>query len=449
MLKVVSFLILQKQRLKKLEELSNNNQMEKFLHKLKTVFTDKALRKRVLFVLALLVVFRLLAAIPIPGVDAMKLQAFLNNNQFLGVLNVFSGGGLSHLSLIMLGVGPYITSSIIMQLLTIMSPRIKAMYQEDGEIGRKKFNRISRFVTIPLAIIQAITFIMLLSKQGVLGDITLFAKIANISLVVAGSMLLMWLGELVSEFGIGNGVSLIIFAGIVANLPKEISQFMFTFDTASIPLYILFLVVGILIIIGVVVVTEAERPIPVTYARQIRGGATSGGTSTYIPLRVNQSGVIPIIFALSILLFPQIAGTFLSTMANHTLATIGSGLLWFVQNVWLYSLVYFIFVFLFTYFYTAVTFDPNQLAENLQKNGAFIPGIRPGIATRDYIAKVLNRITLMGAIFLGVIAVLPLIMKAITGITSFALGGTALLIVVSVVLDIIKKVEAELSMREY
>ncbi|MCX6755909.1 MAG: preprotein translocase subunit SecY [Candidatus Nomurabacteria bacterium] len=423
--------------------------MEKFLHKLKIVFTDRALRKRVLFVLALLVVFRLLAAIPIPGVDAMKLQAFLNNNQFLGVLNVFSGGGLSHLSLIMLGVGPYITSSIIMQLLTIMSPRIKAMYQEDGEIGRKKFNRISRFVTIPLAIIQAITFIMLLSKQGVLGDITLFAKIANISLVVAGSMLLMWLGELVSEFGIGNGVSLIIFAGIVANLPKEISQFMFTFDAASIPLYILFLLVGILIIIGVVVVTEAERPIPVTYARQIRGGATSGGTSTYIPLRVNQSGVIPIIFALSILLFPQIAGTFLSTMANHTLTTIGAGLLWFVQNVWLYSLVYFIFVFLFTYFYTAVTFDPNQLAENLQKNGAFIPGIRPGIATRDYIAKVLNRITLMGAIFLGVIAVLPLIMKAITGITSFALGGTALLIVVSVVLDIIKKVEAELSMREY
>lgn len=423
--------------------------MEKFLHKLKTVFTDKALRKRVLFVLALLVVFRLLAAIPIPGVDAMKLQAFLNNNQFLGVLNVFSGGGLSHLSLIMLGVGPYITSSIIMQLLTIMSPRIKAMYQEDGEIGKKKFNRISRYLTVPLAIIQAITFIMLLSKQGVLGDVTLFAKIANISLVVAGSMFLMWLGELVSEFGIGNGVSLIIFAGIVANLPKEISQFLFTFDAANIPLYILFLVVGVLIIIGVVVVTEAERPIPVTYARQIRGGATSGGTSTYIPLRVNQSGVIPIIFALSILLFPQMLGTFLSTMTNSTLASIGSGLLWFVQNVWLYSLVYFIFVFLFTYFYTAVTFDPNQLAENLQKNGAFIPGIRPGIATRDYIAKVLNRITLMGAIFLGVIAVLPLIMKAITGITSFALGGTALLIVVSVVLDIIKKVEAELSMREY
>lgn len=423
--------------------------MEKFLHKIKTVFTDKALRKRVLFVLAILVVFRLLAAIPIPGVDALKLQAFLNNNQFLGVLNVFSGGGLSHLSLIMLGVGPYITSSIIMQLLTIMSPRIKAMYQEDGEIGKKKFNRISRLLTIPLAIVQGITFMMLLSQQGVLGDITLFDQIANVTVIVAGSMLLMWLGELVTEFGIGNGVSLIIFAGIVANIPKELNQFLFTFDVASIPMYLLFLVVGILIIVGVVVVTEAERPIPVTYARQIRGGATTGGAETYIPLRVNQSGVIPIIFALSILLFPQMAGNFLAGMSNGTLKAIGDALLWFVQNVWLYSLVYFIFVFLFTYFYTAVTFDPNQIAENLQKNGAFIPGIRPGIATRDYIAKILNRVTLMGAVFLGVIAVLPLVMKAVTGITAFALGGTALLIVVSVVLDIIKKVEAELSMREY
>ncbi|MFA7192070.1 MAG: preprotein translocase subunit SecY [Candidatus Paceibacterota bacterium] len=423
--------------------------MEKFLHKIKTVFTDKALRKRVLFVLAILVVFRLLAAIPIPGVDAMKLQAFLNNNQFLGVLNVFSGGGLSHLSLIMLGVGPYITSSIIMQLVTIMSPRIKAMYQEDGEIGKKKFNRISRLLTIPLAIIQGITFMMLLSQQGVLGDITVFGQIANVAVIVAGSMLLMWLGELVSEFGIGNGVSLIIFAGIVANIHKELNQFLFTFDVASIPMYLLFLVVGILIIVGVVIVTEAERPIPVTYARQIRGGATTGGSETYIPLRVNQSGVIPIIFALSILLFPQMAGNFLAGMSNGTLKAIGDALLWFVQNVWLYSLVYFIFVFLFTYFYTAVTFDPNQISENLQKNGAFIPGIRPGIATRDYIAKILNRVTLMGAVFLGVIAVLPLVMKAITGITAFALGGTALLIVVSVVLDIIKKIEAELSMREY
>lgn len=423
--------------------------MENVWIKIKTLFTDRALRTRILFVLVFFILFRLLAAIPIPGIDTTKLNSFLNNNQFLGVLNMFSGGGLSHLSVIMLGVGPYITGSIIMQLLTIMSPRLKAMYQEDGEIGRKKFIQYGRIITIPLAIIQAITFMMLLSRQGVLGDLSLFAQIANISVVVAGSMLLMWIGELISEFGIGNGMSLIIFAGIVANLPTEINQFLFTFDTTKLPVYLLFLIVGILIIAGVVVVTEAERPIPVTYAKQVRGNNVSGGTQTYLPLRVNQAGVIPIIFALSILLFPQMVGNFLAGNSHHFLQVISSALLWFVNNVWLYSLAYFIFVFLFTYFYTAVTFDPKQLSENLQKNGAFIPGIRPGVATREYISKILNRITMMGAVFLGIIAVLPLIIRAMTGITSFAIGGTALLIVVSVVIDLIKKVEAQLSMREY
>jgi preprotein translocase subunit SecY len=259
----------------------------------------------------------------------------------------------------------------------------------------------------------------------------------------------MWIGELISEFGIGNGVSLIIFAGIVANLPREISQFLFTFDVANLPLYILFLAVGILIVAGVVVVTEAERPIPVTYAKQVRGDRVSGGTQTYLPLRINQAGVIPIIFALSILLFPQLIGNLFATSSNHILLSISKGMLWFVANTWIYSLFYFVFVFLFTYFYTAVTFDPDQLSTNLQKNGAFVPGIRPGPATRDYIAKVLNRVTMVGAVFLGLIAVLPLVIRALTGITAFAVGGTALLIVVSVVLDLIKKVEAQLSMREY
>ena len=410
---------------------------------------DKALRNRVLFVLGALVVFRLLATIPISGIDQFKLANFLNNNQFLGVLNVFSGGGLSHLSILMLGVGPYITSSIIMQLLTIMSPHLKALYQEDGEVGRKKFAQFSRTLTIPLALVQGFGLLILLRKQGILTDMTVISTVTNLSVIVAGSMFIMWIGELISEFGIGNGVSLIIFAGIVANLPKEISQFFFTFDIASLPVYLLFLVVGFLIIAGVVIVTEAERPIPVTYAKQVRGTHVSGGTQTYLPLRVNQAGVIPIIFALSILLFPQLIGNFLATMTSPILLSISRGLLWFVANTWLYSLFYFIFVFLFTYFYTAVTFDPDQLATNLQKNGAFIPGIRPGPATRDYVARVLNRITMMGAVFLGLIAVLPLVMRALTGITAFTIGGTALLIVVSVVLDSIKKVEAQLSMREY
>lgn len=423
--------------------------METIWNKIKVIFTDRALRSRVLFVLGALLVFRLLSVIPIPGIDDLKLQAFLASNQFIGVLNIFSGGGLSHLSILMLGVGPYITGSIIMQLLTIMSPRLKALYQEDGEIGRKKFNQWSRFLTVPLAIIQGVSLIVVLGRQGILGDMTPFTVIANVAVVVAGSLLVMWIGELISEFGIGNGISLIIFAGIVANLPKEISQFFFTFDIANLPTYLIFLVLGFVVIASVVIVTEAERPIPVTYAKQVRGDHVAGGTQTYLPLRVNQAGVIPIIFALSILLFPQLIGNFLATMSSGTLQAISRGLLWFVNNTWIYSAVYFILVFMFTYFYTAVTFDPDQLSTNLQKNGAFIPGVRPGQATREYIAKILGRITLMGAVFLGLIAVIPLLVRAVTGISAFAIGGTALLISVSVVLDLIKKMDAQLSMREY
>jgi len=423
--------------------------MENVFDKIRMVFTDKSLRNSVLFVLGALVLFRFLSAIPIPGIDAFRLQTFISNNQFLGVLNMFSGGGLSTLSILMLGVGPYITASIIMQLLTIMSPRLKAMYQEDGEIGRKKFTQFSRMITVPLAIIQGFALLFLLKKQGILADLSMFNMVANLSVIVAGSMLIMWIGELISEFGIGNGMSLIIFAGIVASIPKEIAQFMFTFNIANLPLYILFLAVGLLIIAGVVVMTEAERPIPVTYAKQVRGDHVAGGTQTYLPLRVNQAGVIPIIFALSILMFPQLIGNALAGMENNILKSISDGLLWFVANTWLYSLFYFAFVFLFTYFYTAVTFDPNQLSENLQKNGAFVPGIRPGPATREYIEKILTRITLVGAVFLGLIAVLPLVMQNLTKIASLSIGGTALLIIVSVVLDLVKKIDAQITMREY
>jgi len=422
--------------------------MEIVWNKIKAMFTDKTLRNRILFVLGALVVFRLLSAIPIPGVDTIKLENFIGNNQIAGVLNIFSGGGLSTLSIIMLGVGPYITASIIMQLLTMMSPRLKAMYQEDGEIGRKKFTQLSRMITIPLALVQGLALLIVLGKQGILADMSVFGMFTNLSVIVAGAMLIMWIGELVSEFGIGNGVSLIIFAGIVASIPSGLSQFLFTFDVASLPLYILLLAIGLLIIAGVVVVSEAERPIPVTYAKQVRGDHVSGGTQTYLPIRINQAGVIPIIFALSILLFPQLIGNALAG-STGVLKSISSSMLWFVANTWLYSFVYFIFVFLFTYFYTAVTFDPEQVATNLQKNGAFVPGIRPGSATRDYLARILNRTTTMGAVFLGVIAVLPLVMKALTGVNAFAIGGTSLLIVVSVVLDLIKKTDAQLSMREY
>ena len=423
--------------------------MQNFFKKIKLIWTDRTLRNRVLFVVGALFLFRLLSAVPIPGIDTLALNRFLSNNQFFGILNIFSGGGLSNLSIIMLGVGPYITGSIIMQLLTIMVPALKKIYHEEGEAGRKKFTQYSRLLTVPLAAIQGFSLLAILETQGILVNLTAFNRITNLVIVVAGAILTMWLGELMSEFGIGNGVSLIIFAGIVSALPTQISQLLFTFDASQIPLYILFVALSILVIAGVVVVTEAERPIPVTYAKRVRGAKMYGGGSTYLPLRVNQAGAIPIIFALSILLFPQLIGNFLSTSTNAILIKISTALISFSQTSLLYGVLYFILVFLFTYFYTAITFDPEALSINLQKNGAFIPGIRPGNSTSEYISKVLSRITLLGAVFLGFIAILPLIMRAATGITAIALGGTALLIVVSVVLDLIKKVDAQVSMREY
>lgn len=421
-----------------------------FLSKLKLVFTDATLRKRILFVLAALIVFRAFAAIPIPGVDTNLLEQFFANNQFLGLLNIFSGGGLSNLSIVMLGVAPYITASIIMQLLTIMSPKLKALYQEEGEAGRKKFSQYSRLLTVPLALLQGFAFLLLLQRQGIVPDLGLFDLLSNVVVIAGGSILLMWIGELITEFGIGNGVSLIIFAGIVAGFPTTISQLFYTFDVSQTPLYLGFLVAALLITLGVVVVTEAERPIPITYAKRVRGMKVFGGISTYLPLRVNQAGVIPIIFALSILLFPQMVLNFVSNLAGgEVLTAISRVLLNIFSNQIVYASLYFILVFLFTYFYTAVTFDPDAISKNLQKSGAFIPGVRPGNMTSAYIGKILTRITLVGAVFLGLIAILPLGMQAVTGITALAIGGTALLIAVSVVLDLVRKIDAQISIREY
>jgi preprotein translocase subunit SecY len=423
--------------------------MTNLINKIKLVWSDGTLRKRVMFVIIALVVFRLLANIPIPGVDVMKLQAFFAGNDFLGMMNIFSGGGLSNLSIVMLGVGPYITSSIIMQLLMMMFPSLKQMYQDEGEIGRKKFSMYTRWLTLPLALAQSFGFVMLLQKQGILGGMDLMGLVSNVIIISSGSILLMWIGELMTEFGIGSGTSLIIFAGIVSRLPTAIGSISANFSMSDLPMYLAFLVVTLLVILGVVIVTEAERPIPVTYAKRVRGNKVYGGVSTYLPLRINQAGVIPIIFAMSILLFPQMIFKFLETVSNTVVSGVARTLSDLLANGWIYGVLYFLLVFLFTYFYTAVTFDPENLSKNLQNNGAFIPGVRPGQSTSEYVAKVLTRITMVGATFLGFIAVLPLIMKGVTGITSLAVGGTALLIVVSVIIDLIKKIEAQVSMREY
>lgn len=423
--------------------------MQKFFHKLTLIFTEPAIRNRILFVLGALVVFRLLATIPIPGVDQDVLRSFLDNNQFLGLLNIFSGGGLANLSIVMLGVGPFITASIIMQLMTVMSTKLKSMYTEEGEAGRAKFTQYVRMLTLPLAILQGFGFLSLLQSQGVISGLSTFDFAVNVTLIVAGSILLMWIGELVTEYGIGNGVSILIFAGIVATLPTTVGNLLFSYDPTQLPVYIGFVVVALAIIYAVIVMTEAERPVPITYAKQSRGTVTYGGSSSYLPLRLNQAGVIPIIFALSILLLPQMVLNILMAFNLSWVADANETVTALMSNQLLYGAAYFILVFLFTFFYTAVTFDPDAISKNLQRNGAFIPGIRPGAHTSEYLGNLITRLTLVGAGFLGLVAVLPIGMQMATGVAALAIGGTAVLIVVSVVLDLIRRVDAQLAIREY
>ena len=423
--------------------------LNSFIRKVKLAFGDSEIRFRILFLVGALALFRLLASVPIPGVDRIALASFFSNNQFFGLLNIFSGGGLSSLSVVMLGVGPYITASIIMQLGTIIFPQVKQAYFEEGEVGRAKFIEWSRLLTIPVAIMQGVGFLFLLQSQGVIAHLGAVAFTANIVLVVAGSMLLMWIGELITEFGIGNGVSLIILAGILARVPSGISHTIFSASAADIPTYLAFLVLAGAMIYAVVVVSDAERSIPIAYARAVRGAAMSQGAATYLPIRLLQAGVIPIIFALSLLLVPQMALSMLSAAHVSFASSAAAWYTSFLSNSWRYGTVYFILVVLFTYFYTAVTFEPHRVAENLQKTGAFVPGVRPGRETEEYIGNIVNRVTLPGACFLGLIAVAPSIIQGLTGVTTLVLGGTALLIAVQVALDLAQKIDAQVSLREY
>ena len=418
------------------------------IEKVIQIFKIKDLRNRIFFVMALLAVFRLMAAIPVPGVDVIRLKEFFASNQLFGLLNIFSGGALSNLSIVMLGVGPYITASIIMQLLTMLVPALKELYHEEGELGRQKFNRYTRYLTVPMAAFSGYGLLVLLQKQQIIaaGPLTF---LSSVFVVMAGSMFLMWLGELITEKNVGNGISLMIFAGIIAVIPTNVKQTLATFLPSQIPTYLAFIVVGLVVIAGVVIITEGERAIPVAYAKRIRGNRIFGGSMAHLPLRVNQAGVIPIIFALSILLFPQMIAQVLAAFDVAWLSSTARSLALLMNNQLVYGSLYFLLVILFTYFYTAVTFDPEQISQNLQKQGGFIPGIRPGNSTAGYIKRILNRVVLIGAIFLGVIAVLPIAVQSATGITAFTIGGTSLLIVVSVVLESMKQIGSQLVMREY
>ncbi len=419
------------------------------MKKLLLIFKSPDLRKKVLMVLFWLFVFRLFAAIPIPGIDATRLQAFFASNQLFGFLNIFSGGGLSHLSIMMLGVGPYITATIIMQLLTIIFPNLKKAYYEEGAAGQAKFNRISRLITVPLAALQGYGFLNLLMSQQVIPRLGFFPLITDVLMITAGSLFLMWIGEILSEYNLGNGISLIIFAGIVSTLPQTISSAFLNYTPSVLPTYLIFVILSLIVIAGVVYVNEGERKIPISYAKQVRGNKVYGGVSSYLPLKVNQAGVIPIIFAISILLFPQFIAQSLSIVSPSISLKLNGFFTNLFNNQMIYGSLYFLLVVVFTYFYTAITFDPKEISKNLQQSGGFIPGIRPGEATADVIAKTVNRTTLFGALFLGIIAILPNITQFFTGVQSFRVGGTALLIVVAVALESMKQIESQLTIREY
>jgi preprotein translocase subunit SecY len=413
-------------------------------------FRAPDIRRRILYVLGILIVFRFLAHVPVPGVDQAQLKTFFEQNALFGVLDLLSGGGLSAFSIVALGVNPYINASIIMQLMTGVIPSLQALSRE-GEYGRNKINQYTRYLSVPMALLQAYGFLALLNSQGVLRsgfDLGNFTTLTQIVTLTAGSIALMWLGELITEKGIGNGISFIIFAGIVSRAPSAITGFL---ATPNFALVIGFAILAIVSVAVIIYIQEGQRRIPIQYASRVRGRRMYQGGQTFLPLRVNQAGVIPIIFAISILLFPQQIASYFTNSEVDLVKGFAQAIVGFFNPQSIpYVSLYFLLTVGFTYFYTAFTFKPDETSEQLRKNGGFIPGIRPGRPTADYLARVVTRITVAGALFLGVIATAPSVIGLLVpSLTSIALGGTGLLIVVSVVVETMKQIEAQLLMRNY
>jgi preprotein translocase subunit SecY len=421
----------------------------KIISVIRNAFKIPDLRKKLVFTLLMFLVFRIAAHIPVPGVDLQALRALFSRNQFLGLLDIFSGGTLANFSIIALGLNPFINASIIFQLLTMVFPRLEEL-QKEGEAGREKINQYTRILTVPLAALQSLGMYALLKNQGVISALPVQNLVALVATMTAGSIFLMWLGELISEYGIGNGISLLIFAGIVGRFPISIGQTLATLEATSIFNLLIFVIMAVTVIGAITVVNEASRQIRVEYAKRIRGGRIYGGQPTYLPLRVNQAGVIPIIFAISLVLLPSTVGRFLEQVPQPQIAAVAKFFAdSFNPGSLIYNLVYFLLVVGFTYFYTAVVFNPVKIADEIRKHGGFIPGIRPGTPTAEYLNWILTRITLAGAIFLGLVAILPSIAQNLTGIATLTIGGTGILIVVSVVLETVKQLEAMMIMRSY
>ncbi len=423
--------------------------MNKVLATLKQIWGTPDLRKKILFTGAILLVYRLLAHIPVAGVDRQALAQLFSGSQLLGLLDIFSGGTLANFSLIALGVGPYINASIIVQLLTMVFPKLEELSKE-GEYGREVINQYTRWLTVPIALLQGFGMYTLLRNQQVIGNLDVLSLTALIITMTAGTVLSVWLGELITEYGMGNGISLLIFAGIVGRLPVVLGQTALTIETLNPGNILIFGGVAILLIAGVVFINEAARKIPIQYARRVRAGKVFGGQATHLPLRVNQAGVIPIIFAVSLVLLPSLVGQFLQGAANPQVAYWARSITAFMEpNGWAYNLIYFGLVVGFTYFYTAVVFNPQKIADEIKKYGGFVPGIRPGEATANYLNGIMNRVTLAGAVFLGAIAIMPAIIQVAFRIPTLSLGGTGTLIVVSVVLETVKSLQSQLSVRNY
>lgn len=424
------------------------------MNALRKIWQFPDLRNRILVTLGILLVVRILAIIPMPGVNLDQLENFFQRNQIFGLLNVFSGGTMENFSIILMGVGPYITSSIVFQLLGVIVPSLEAL-QKEGEYGRQKINQYTRYLAVPLSFIQAYSMISLLRSQGVVTQFDPITLVTILLTTTAGTIFLMWLGEIITENGIGNGISLIITVGILAGIPANFRNTLAllttggAIDNNTIISIIVFAVIAILVVGLIVLMNEGERKIPVAYARRVRGGSSYGSVQTHLPLKVNTAGVVPIIFAISILLFPGVIARFLVTARSEWIVTAATAVSNFINNETYYSITYFILVVAFTYFYTFIIFQPQQISENLQKQGGFIPGVRPGKETASYVTNILSRITLTGSIFLGVIAILPFVLQNITHIDTLAISGTSILIMVSVVLETMRQLQAQLITRTY
>ncbi len=423
--------------------------MKKKLEKIKLLFQDRDLKRKIFFTLIIFLIFRLFVFMPIPVIDLNKLRILFSSNQFLSLLDIFSGGTLINFSVMALGLNPYINASIILQMLTMVIPTLEKLSKE-GEYGRFKINQYTRLLTLPLTVIQAIGIFILLKNQNIILNLSYLEFISFVFTLVVGTYILVWFGELISQYGLGNGISLIIFAGIVGRLPVNLSKTLLIVNYEMIFNIVLFIILTIIVIGLIVFINEAVRKIPIYYAKRIKGNRVYQGVTNFLPVKLNQAGVIPIIFAVSFVLFPQLLGSFLVNLTNKNLISIGQFLLnLFSPNGFFYNFFYFLLVIGFTYFYTIIVFNPQKISDEIQKYGGFIPGIRPGLATKRYLENIVYKITSVGAIFLGIIAILPAIVSRITGINNLLIGGTGILIVVSVVLETFKNIEAQLVMKNY